>query len=359
VKHRISAFVTVGAIGFVLQIGSLALMTAVAGWPYEPATAVAVQLAVLHNFAWHERWTWRDRTCAGPGILFRFLRYQLTTGLTSIASNMLCTGLLVERFGMHVIPANALTVALMSVVNFIVSDRWVFSRGAAVAVAGLIAATPASAVGAELSNETLAAWNRYVAATELRENRSLDPDTTPFPAYGDQVRVAGGTIYDWRGSTWIHGTTVGAIVSTLSRRGIPPPQEDVLESRVLSRSGDTLNVYLKLIRRTIVTVTYDTEHRVTFTCTTPQFAMSRSVSTKIIESGGTDHGFLWKLNSYWRYAQVGPNVLVEVRSVSISRDIPLLLRPVAGPIIERIAKDSMDRALSAVRDFFEVRNTSD
>jgi len=52
-KHRISAFVTVGVAGFLIQIASLALMTTVAGWPYEPATAVAVQLAVLHNFIWH------------------------------------------------------------------------------------------------------------------------------------------------------------------------------------------------------------------------------------------------------------------------------------------------------------------
>ena len=64
--RRVSRFLTVGAIGFVLQLGTLTLLTQAVGWPYEPATALAVALAVLHNFWWHERWTWRDRTATGP-----------------------------------------------------------------------------------------------------------------------------------------------------------------------------------------------------------------------------------------------------------------------------------------------------
>ena len=65
--RRVPAFLAVGALGFLIQIGSLALLTMAAGWPYEPATAMAVQLTVLHNFFWHERWTWRDRTAARHG----------------------------------------------------------------------------------------------------------------------------------------------------------------------------------------------------------------------------------------------------------------------------------------------------
>ena len=82
-RRRISRFVTVGAIGFVLQLGALALLTQAVRWPYEPATALAVALAVLHNFWWHERWTWRDRTATG-GLAGRIARYYVTTGATSI-----------------------------------------------------------------------------------------------------------------------------------------------------------------------------------------------------------------------------------------------------------------------------------
>jgi hypothetical protein len=144
------------------------------------------------------------------------------------------------------------------------------------------------------------------------------------------------------------------MVNALMHPGTPPPQEDVLESRVLARSGDTLCVYLKLVRKTVITVTYDTEHQVTFARHSPRLATSRSVSTKIAESDGRDRGFLWRLNSYWRYAQVGNDVRVEVESLSLSRDVPMVLRPVAGPIINRIARESMLRTLQAIKDFFET-----
>jgi len=250
------------------------------------------------------------------------------------------------------------TVGLMSAVNFIVSDRWIFSRGLAAVTAATLTAQPASAAGVELRHETVAAWDMYVAATEMRLTEPRQNGAQVFEPFGETVSISGGTIHDWRGSTWIRGTTVGRVVFALTHPGTPPPQEDVLESRVLARSGNTLDVYLKLIRRTVMTVTYDTEHHVTFTCRSPDLATSRSVSTKIVEAGGADHGFLWKLNSYWRYSQVGPNVLVEVQSLSLSRDVPTLLKPVASPIISRIARESMERTLTALRDFFQDRSTS-
>ena len=133
------------------------------------------------------------------------------------------------------------------------------------------------------------------------------------------------------------------------RPGTPPPQEDVLQSRVLGRSGDSLRVYLKLVRRTLVTVTYDTEHQVTFQRQSTGLATSRSVSTEIAEADGRDRGFLWRLNSYWRYAQVGNDVLVELESLSLSRNVPWILKP----IITRIARESMTKALEALRRFGE------
>lgn len=357
-SRRISVFATVGAVGFLIQLASLALMTTAVGWPYEPATAVAVQLAVMHNFIWHERWTWRDRRLQKSALVARFWRYEITTGATSIVSNVLCTALLVERFGLHALPANALTVALMSAVNFVLSDRWVFSRGVAVAAVATLCAHNASAGGLELRPETIPAWNKYVSATEARLSEARQGGARSFEPYGEAVAIAGGTIHHWHGSTWIHGVTVDRMVFALMHPGTPPPQEDILESRVLARSGNTLDVYLKLVRRTVTTVTYDTEHRVTFTSESPDLATSRSVSTKIAEDGGGDHGFLWKLNSYWRYSQIGANVLVEVESLSLSREVPVLIKPVAAPIISRIARESMERTLDAMRKFFDARSTS-
>ena len=104
----------------------------------------------------------------------------------------------------------------------------------------MILSTPVGA--AELSRETIAAWNAYVARNGDRPGRS---GAAPR---GDMIDVPGGTIYHSSGSILIRNTTVDRVVHALMYPGTPPPQEDVLESRVLARSGDTLRVYLKLAR---------------------------------------------------------------------------------------------------------------
>jgi len=87
----------------------------------------------------------------------------------------------------------------------------------------------------------------------------------------------------------------------------------------------------------------------TFRRRTPTLATARSVATRIEEIGGDDHGFLWRLNSYWRYEERAGGVMVELRSLTLSRDVPSLLRPLASPLVRRVARESMVRTLEALR----------
>ena len=82
---------------------------------------------------------------------------------------------------------------------------------------------------------------------------------------------------------------------------------------------------------------------------------SRSVSTRIAESDGGDRGFLWRLNSYWRYTQLGNDVRVDLESLALSRSVPGVARPVARPIIDRIARESLLRTLDSVQRFLEAK----
>jgi hypothetical protein len=204
------------------------------------------------------------------------------------------------------------------------------------------------ATAGDLGRETLAAWNAYVAK---RSDRPGPPGSAPDAA---MIDVPGGTIFHSSGSRLIRRTTVDRVVTALMYPGTPPPQADILESRVLSRTGSTLRVYLKLARTAIVTVTYDTEHDISFTRHSPAMATSRSVSTRVTESDGGDRGFLWRLNSYWRYTQVGADVRIDMESLSLSRAVPRVARPVARPIIDRIARDSLGRTLDSVQRFLET-----
>ena len=122
-------FNAVGAMGIVVQLGVLTVLSSGLHLNYLAATTLAVEAAILHNFAWHERFTWGDRTHSlHGGSMARLLKFNFTTGLLSIGGNLLLMSLFVSALGLHYLPANLLTIAACSIANFVVSDRAVFSR---------------------------------------------------------------------------------------------------------------------------------------------------------------------------------------------------------------------------------------
>ena len=340
------AFVIVGAAGLAVQMSVLMALSAGLNWPPALATAVAVEAAVLANFFWHERWTWAHRDPDRRFRLNRLGRFHLASGVTSILGNVVVATICVEHLGMTVFAGNLVAVALLGLTNFTAADRWVFA--ARVALVGLLLAgvPPAAAHAAEPSRTTLAAWNAHVARVEssLSQHEQDPPLREP---QGLNIDVPGGTIYEWRGSVRIEDATLGDVVDRLIFTAGEAVEDGIVDARVLNRQADQLRVYLRLERTVVVTATYDTEHDVLYVRRSPQFATSRSVSTKIAEAGGGDRGFLWRLNSYWRYRQMGKAVQVDILSLSLSRDVPWMIKRIAEPIIGRIGRESMERALAA------------
>lgn len=125
-------FNIVGVLGFAIQSGALFLLTHGARpIGYLAATALAVELAVLNNFIWHQRWTWNDRPSANSKDTWRRLaKFNLTTGLVSITGNVILMSILVGRIGLPIAGANVVTVAGCSVVSFFLADRLAFERNA-------------------------------------------------------------------------------------------------------------------------------------------------------------------------------------------------------------------------------------
>ena len=121
-------FYLVGAIGIAVQLGALAALTH-AGLEYVAATVFAVEAAVVHNFIWHQHYTWAERRTGGVGAyLRRLLKFNATTGVVSIGGNVILMRLLVGEAGFHPLVANIVTIASCSLLNFLVSDRAVFRQ---------------------------------------------------------------------------------------------------------------------------------------------------------------------------------------------------------------------------------------
>jgi len=120
-------FNSVGIMGFGVQLVTLVALTEYAALHYLASVGIAVEIAVLHNFLWHERWTWRDRLPSNAvGNWRRLARFNLVNGGVSVAGQIILTGLYTEVIGLHYALANLLAIASCSLINFGVNDRLVF-----------------------------------------------------------------------------------------------------------------------------------------------------------------------------------------------------------------------------------------
>lgn len=133
----------VGGIGIAVQLAALFLLKGALHIHYLAATAIAVEAAVVHNFVWHEQFTWVDRTKpdrtkplqarssnmqpAWRRSLPRFLRFHLANGAVSILGNLALMKVMVGQGHMNYLAANAIAIALCSLANFLVSEGWVFT----------------------------------------------------------------------------------------------------------------------------------------------------------------------------------------------------------------------------------------
>ena len=127
----------VGAAGVAVQLATLAVLVRVFEWHYLPATAAAVEAAILNNFVWHQRWTWKDRPCATrQSSALRLVRFHALNGAISLGGNLLLMTLFTGALRLDPIAANAIAIAACSLLNFAASERLVFK--AAIPVAGLL-----------------------------------------------------------------------------------------------------------------------------------------------------------------------------------------------------------------------------
>jgi hypothetical protein len=234
------------------------------------------------------------------------------------------------------------------------------------------------------SAAALAAWDKYVASVDARHadssakiffaldmrgadkwrertHRNAVPMVEVTPPGAPDAKI-----HHWAGAIFVPNTTVATVVKRLQEYAGRESEfyQEVKASRLLGRDANAVRVFLRLERDAgPLTVHFNTEHAVEYRSLEGGRAVSRSVATKIAEvqdantprerekPQGKDSGFLWRLNAYWRFEQTGDGVLIECESVSLSRSVPFLIRPIASPIVNRIARESLDRTLRSLRTF--------
>ena len=126
---RFGRFNLVGLCGAGLQLLLFELLSRGSHLPGALAAALAVELAVLHNFFWHEQFTWRDRGRPGfRGRALRLFRFHATNGLLSIGGNTLLVYCLVDQLNAPPLPSALAAIAVCAPINFLLADRWVYQN---------------------------------------------------------------------------------------------------------------------------------------------------------------------------------------------------------------------------------------
>jgi hypothetical protein len=179
---------------------------------------------------------------------------------------------------------------------------------------------------------------------------------------GKQVNVPEGMIHHWYGSVFVPQADLEDVLKWEQDYSQHSAYfQEVEESRLLSREENVFTVFLRLRRKKVITVHYNTEHLVVYSSHGPTKASSKSEATHIaeLESPGTaqerekpagrDQGFLWRLSSYWRFKQERDGVIVECESVSLSRGIPSGSAWMFRSFVESVPKESLKNALLPIR----------
>ena len=180
----------------------------------------------------------------------------------------------------------------------------------------------------------------------------------------DCSNIPGGIIHDWTGITFVPGVTLQQTLTALQDydRDADYYRPTVLRAKLLSRAGNSFRVFLRLKETHVLTVVLDTEYEIQYLTIDSAHAASISHSTRIteIESAGSpqehatspkdNHGFLWRLNSYWRFYQADGGVYIQCNAISLTRDVPAGLKWLAGPFIENVPRESLNFTLTATRE---------
>ncbi|HYM75384.1 MAG TPA: hypothetical protein VE377_05335 [Candidatus Dormibacteraeota bacterium] len=241
----------------------------------------------------------------------------------------------------------------------------------------------------QLKTQTVEAFDRYIVGAEMaaeRELRSGGPfiwsDVSPERArriregrivadFWDgrgPVKVPDGLIHDWIGAAFIPGTTVEDTLALIqdydNHQNIYKPE--IMASRLVRHHGNDFQIYLRLLKKKIITVVLDTDHDVHYLSLDPSRWMCRSYTTRIAEvddAGSrkekvlppdTGYGFLWRLYSYWRFEARDGGVYIECRAISLTRDVPFGLGWAIEPIIQKLPQESLTKTLEATRTALEA-----
>lgn len=260
-------------------------------------------------------------------------------------------------------------------------------------ISGAATTLAAQVPGVQLKPETAAAFDRYARATEARIDAELkrpgkflfidglaasraeairkslrDGQVYMEPlvtrdASGNEITAPHALIHHWMGAVFVPGAKVADVIAVAEDYDHHQDyyQPEVIRSRLVSHQGNDFKIFYRVRKRKVITVTLDTYHDVRYFPVDSTHWHSQSVATRIqevenagqkderLKPVGDDSGFLWRLDSWWRFEEKDGGVYVECESISLTRDIPTGLGWLVRPFVTSIPRESLYNTMSSTR----------
>ena len=235
----------------------------------------------------------------------------------------------------------------------------------------------------EPSKEATAVFDRYAASVEARlgQEHEAGAQFLVLPATGTDKDLRlrrgeevveklapaegadppGAMLHDWRGTAFVPGGKAADFERLLEDFGNYPKRfaPQVLAASVVGGQGGNLQARMRVQQHHVLTVTLDTNYKVYFGRLDEHHGFSISRSTRIAEiehagapneralSPAEEHGFLWRLNTYWNWEERDDGLYVQVESISLTRSIPAGLGWAIRPFVESVPRESLEFTLRA------------
>jgi hypothetical protein len=251
----------------------------------------------------------------------------------------------------------------------------------------------------DLKPQTLASFSQYVELTETRISNELkrpgqflyleglpegqreqmldslrkgeifiQPLST-LDASGKKVVPPGGMVHHWLGAVFIPHATLKQALDLVEDYDHHQDtyKPEVVGSRLVSRNGDDFKIFYRLRKKKIITVTLNTDHEVHYFRVDPTHCYSRSYSTRIAEVAdadspgehekpvGHDSGFLWRINSYWRFEEKDEGMYIECESISLTRGLPSIIGMIIKNFVTEIPRESLQMTMGSTRSALLTR----
>ncbi len=177
-------------------------------------------------------------------------------------------------------------------------------------------------------------------------------------------KLPSGLVHDWIAAAFLPGASIAGTLAVIQdydhHQNIYRPE--VVASKLISRNGNDFEIYLRVLKKKVLTVVLDTDHSVHYFQAGPTRWGCRSFTTRTAEVDGagtpqekvhppdTGYGFLWRLNTYWRFEERDGGTHAECRAISLTRDIPTGLGWIIEPIVRSLPKETLVHTLKATRD---------